>query len=70
MSDEKKSEGQNPAASEEAVSDARRRLLRVGAYVAPAVLTSLTLSRRAWAGSPNPHCAPADPVPCGPPGMP
>jgi len=42
--------------------EARRRLLRIGAYAAPTVLATLAMSRKAWAASCGPSCTPG----CGP----
>lgn len=46
----------------ETVDAARRKLLKVGAYVAPAVLGSLMASRAA--AKPGPPCSPASPPAC------
>lgn len=65
MSDEQKSDKRDDSADDETVSAARRRLLRIGAYTAPAVLATLAMSRKAAARpqSCTPRCGP----PCGPP---
>lgn len=52
--------------------EARRRLLRIAAYTAPAVLATLSMSRKASAttsGGCNPNCTPGcgPNVSCGPP---
>lgn len=59
-----------PEAKEEDLeSSARRRLLRVGAYSAPVVLSTLVMSKRNW-GPPsgNPGAGAAGPTPAGPAG--
>jgi hypothetical protein len=51
-----------PAAQSETVNSSRRKLLKVTAYVAPAILGSLMASSAA--AKPGPPCSPASPPAC------